>query len=204
MQKKKEEAKRSEATKTVLKKKLAKTRWKVLRDKQGMAKVESELVKYEAMFLDLTQMLEVADVTELVNAFLFKCVPPHPVAGRYVMLARRGHSLVAPLAPRACPRRAEKHGMTSWEPSSSNGTTPLWSWRPSATRCATRWTGTTTTERSTGGKRSSRTWRHAREPPRTGPLASASVALRTPPCHWLWCGYGMAGSALTCVFLAHA
>ena len=69
---KKEEAKRSEANKTVLKKKLAKTRWKVLRDKQGMAKVESELVKYEAMFLDLTQMLEVADVTELVNAFLTK------------------------------------------------------------------------------------------------------------------------------------
>lgn len=43
-----------------------------MRDKAGMKKVESELVKYEAMFLDLTKMLDVADVTELVNAFLAK------------------------------------------------------------------------------------------------------------------------------------
>jgi len=65
-------AAKAEATKSVMKKKLAKTRWKVLRDKQGMAKVESELVKYEAMFLDLTQMLEVANVDELVTAFMEK------------------------------------------------------------------------------------------------------------------------------------
>ena len=70
--------KKVEAKKTVLKKKLAMTRWRVLRDKTGMQKTNEELAKYESMFLDLTQILEVTNVSQLVDAFIEKYVRALP------------------------------------------------------------------------------------------------------------------------------